>query len=259
MDPVFWYAHNTEHYAIPWVRFGMRANDTRSRNIETLDEIERGAIDFYATVRSLYRQRRNDEILNESLPNPCPWRNFVGRGRRGGDQSSLGCRQVAFLRIMSARRLSSLASALVLFMLLCLLPASAETLGPRQFIESLGEETIGAITRENISEEARFGEFERLFRMAFDIDAISRFVLGRYWRRATKEQQREYQSLFADSSSTPMPAGFRQYSGETLAVNGEREASGTRYDRVEPDKHAGRTIGPRRLARADEARRPQDC
>ena len=127
---------------------------------------------------------------------------------------------------MSARRLSSLASTLVLFMLLCLLPASAETLGPRQFIESLGEETIGAITRENISEEARFREFERLFRMAFDVDAISRFVLGRYWRRATKEQQGEYQSLFADFIVHTYASRFRQYSGETLAVNSERKASG---------------------------------
>ena len=64
MDPVVWHARRNEQYAITWVRFGMRAIDTRSRNIETLDEIERGAIDFYATVRSLYRQRRNDEIRN---------------------------------------------------------------------------------------------------------------------------------------------------------------------------------------------------
>ena len=64
MDPVVWHARRHEQYAITWVRYGMRAIDTRSRNIETLDEIERGAIDFYATVRSLYRQRRNDEISN---------------------------------------------------------------------------------------------------------------------------------------------------------------------------------------------------
>lgn len=64
MDPVVWYARRHEQYAIPWVRYGARAIDTRSRNIETLDEIERGAIDFYATVRSLYRQRRIDEIHN---------------------------------------------------------------------------------------------------------------------------------------------------------------------------------------------------
>lgn len=72
MDPVIWYSYNTEQYAIPWIRYGMRAVDTRSRNIETLDEIERGAIDFYATVRSLYRQRRNDEIRNGQPPKTVP-------------------------------------------------------------------------------------------------------------------------------------------------------------------------------------------
>ena len=64
MDPVAWYAGRHERYAITWVRYGARATDSRSRNIETLDEIERGAIDLYATVRSLYRQRRIDEIRN---------------------------------------------------------------------------------------------------------------------------------------------------------------------------------------------------
>ncbi len=48
--------------------------DARSRNIEALDEIERTSLDFYATVRSLYRQRRDDEIRNgvptEGYPGP---------------------------------------------------------------------------------------------------------------------------------------------------------------------------------------------
>lgn len=39
-----------------------RGTDERSRNIETLDDIERTSLDFYATIRSLYRQRRVDEI-----------------------------------------------------------------------------------------------------------------------------------------------------------------------------------------------------
>lgn len=47
--------------------------DTRSRNIESFDEIERGSIDFYATVRSLYRQYRQSEIANGRGPdNPLP-------------------------------------------------------------------------------------------------------------------------------------------------------------------------------------------
>jgi phospholipid-binding lipoprotein MlaA len=72
MDPVNWWADDAGHDAVPWVRAGLRAIDTRSRNIETLDEIERSSIDFYATVRNLYRQRRNDEIRNGKPPETVP-------------------------------------------------------------------------------------------------------------------------------------------------------------------------------------------
>lgn len=38
--------------------------DTRERNIETLADLERNSLDFYATIRSIYRQRRDAEIRN---------------------------------------------------------------------------------------------------------------------------------------------------------------------------------------------------
>ncbi|MGB0921005.1 MAG: MlaA family lipoprotein [Alphaproteobacteria bacterium] len=44
--------------------FAVDAVDARSRNIETFDEIERTAIDLYATVRTGYRQARNNAIRN---------------------------------------------------------------------------------------------------------------------------------------------------------------------------------------------------
>src|SRR5260370_34690270 len=46
--------------------------DQRSRNIETLAEIEKTALDYYATIRSLSRQRREAQIRHEqsNLPNP---------------------------------------------------------------------------------------------------------------------------------------------------------------------------------------------
>ncbi len=42
--------------------------DERSRNIETLDELQRESIDFYAAFRSLYRQHRVSEIARGSTP-----------------------------------------------------------------------------------------------------------------------------------------------------------------------------------------------
>ncbi len=48
----------------PMARSVLTALDARSRAIDALDEVERTSIDFYATLRSLYRQRRIDEINN---------------------------------------------------------------------------------------------------------------------------------------------------------------------------------------------------
>jgi len=60
-------------YAV-MARTAVSGIDTRSRNIESLADIERTALDNYATIRSLYRQRRQAQIRHEqsNLPNPSP-------------------------------------------------------------------------------------------------------------------------------------------------------------------------------------------
>ena len=45
-------------------RFGAEALNFRERNIETIDELERGSIDLYAATRTLVRQLRANEIRN---------------------------------------------------------------------------------------------------------------------------------------------------------------------------------------------------
>jgi len=57
---IFW----DEALTVPVTRFVLNGVDVRARNLETLDEIERTSIDYYAAIRSLYRQSRNDEINN---------------------------------------------------------------------------------------------------------------------------------------------------------------------------------------------------
>ena len=58
---------------ISFVRGGVSGIDQRSRYIESLADIERTSLDYYATIRSLYRQRRAALIRNEREnlpPNP---------------------------------------------------------------------------------------------------------------------------------------------------------------------------------------------
>jgi phospholipid-binding lipoprotein MlaA len=59
------------HYVwASFARAGTQGIDERSRNIETLADIERTSLDYYATIRSLYRQRRAAEIRHEQTNAP---------------------------------------------------------------------------------------------------------------------------------------------------------------------------------------------
>ncbi len=52
----------------------MAGIDTRDQLWDVLEDLEKSSIDFYASIRSLYRQRRQDEITNGkgSEDNPPP-------------------------------------------------------------------------------------------------------------------------------------------------------------------------------------------
>src|SRR5206468_776132 len=67
-------------YWIPVVRGGVAGIDQRSRYIETLADIERTSLDYYATIRSLYRQRRAALIRHEKEQNLPPPSSFAQRG-----------------------------------------------------------------------------------------------------------------------------------------------------------------------------------
>ena len=64
LDPINWWAPSEGLDSVLWGRTVMTGIDTRSQLWEVLDDLEKSSIDFYASIRSLYRQRRNDEITN---------------------------------------------------------------------------------------------------------------------------------------------------------------------------------------------------
>ncbi len=65
-DPLTYVFWNRDS-VIPPTRFIVNGLDLRARNLDTLDEIERTSVDYYAALRSLYRQSRNNEIANGEI------------------------------------------------------------------------------------------------------------------------------------------------------------------------------------------------
>ena len=70
LDPVYQITHNTEvmdrsyseHNYYYYRTTG--AVDFRAKNIESFDSVEKNSMDFYASMKSLYLQDRNQKILN---------------------------------------------------------------------------------------------------------------------------------------------------------------------------------------------------
>lgn len=64
-DPVRIYADNTDHMWIYYTKEGLEGLDTRSRLIEAVDDMRSNSLDYYATARSAYVQKRYSLIRDE--------------------------------------------------------------------------------------------------------------------------------------------------------------------------------------------------
>lgn len=63
-DPVGLYLEHENLQEVSYARTATEIVDFRARNLDTLDELERNSTDFYAAMRSAYRQNRAFRISN---------------------------------------------------------------------------------------------------------------------------------------------------------------------------------------------------
>lgn len=67
IDPLNIWAGNVDNDWTTTSRTAVDAVDLRALHFDTIADLEKSSLDFYATVRTLYRQRRNDEINNGTV------------------------------------------------------------------------------------------------------------------------------------------------------------------------------------------------
>ena len=69
LDPL---STEVDKVAVDFPRRAADGLDTRADLLDVLDDLERTSLDYYASIRSLYRQRRTDEITNSEGDAPVP-------------------------------------------------------------------------------------------------------------------------------------------------------------------------------------------
>lgn len=100
--------------------------------------------------------------------------------------------------------------------------AAVSTADAEKFINGLGSDAIGSLTGSGMSSADREARFDGLLKANFDMPGISKFVLGRYWKIATPDQQTEFAQLLEKLLTQSYAKAFAQYSGQKFAVTGAR-------------------------------------
>ena len=107
-------------------------------------------------------------------------------------------------------------------------PAGADDANPAAsaFMQSLGSKAINELTDPAVPQSDRQARFRTLLDEHFDMPAIAKFTLGRYWRTATDEQRTEFRKLFEDFLVQSYSTRFSEYHGEGFVVAGSTTDDG---------------------------------
>ncbi|HQT77300.1 MAG TPA: ABC transporter substrate-binding protein [Rhodopila sp.] len=85
------------------------------------------------------------------------------------------------------------------------------------FVKSTGDKLVAIVNGPGSAEQKR-AAMSRVINTAVDVDGVGRFCLGRYWRQATPQQQKEYLRLFHEVLVTNITAKLGEYQGVSFVM-----------------------------------------
>lgn len=121
------------------------------------------------------------------------------------------------------RKCLVLLTSLLLWATVAAANPAAETPAAK-FVIGLAHDAVKKITNDQLPNVKREAEFRRMLLNNFDVAAIGRFALGRYWRQLNSEQQHQYMVLFEDMIVKTYANRLGNYKKVDLTVTMVREA-----------------------------------
>lgn len=92
----------------------------------------------------------------------------------------------------------------------------------KQFIDHVATEVLDLVKNEDLSKTEKQSKIEQIFSDKVDINFVARFVLGKNWRTATPEQQKEYVAAYKPFILKNYAAKLTKYSGQTYNLKNAR-------------------------------------
>jgi phospholipid transport system substrate-binding protein len=89
------------------------------------------------------------------------------------------------------------------------------------FVKSTGDRLVGVVNGPG-SISAKRAAMTQIINNDVDVEGIARFCLGRYWKQATPEQQKQYLALFHEVLVTNITAKLGEYRGVTFTMGRSR-------------------------------------
>ena len=89
------------------------------------------------------------------------------------------------------------------------------------FMNQLWDRAVEVLNKKS-DPALRQERFRQLFHADFDCPGIARFVLGRYWRDASEEEQRDFVKLFEEYVVFVYTARLSNFGGQDFKVRGSR-------------------------------------
>ena len=86
------------------------------------------------------------------------------------------------------------------------------------FIQATGQDLVAAINDTRSDLATRRQRVASVLRKAVDIEGVGRFILGRWWRQATPQEQHEYLKLFEETLIRNLSARFGEYQGVRFSL-----------------------------------------
>ena len=121
------------------------------------------------------------------------------------------------------RRVAATGAVILVLTILAVAPRAQVSADPRAFIGSLGARAI-EVLGPSVPPQQRQARFRELLQNDFDVPGIGQFVLGRYWRAATPQEQQEFLQLFQEYVVQAYSARLGEYGGAPFRVTGSRPA-----------------------------------